>query len=240
MWILSFFVLHWYMAGFSQSFFLHRYSSHKMFRIPSFWEKVFYFFTFVSQGSSYLNPRAYALLHRLHHAYSDTEKDPHSPKFFRSPGAMMLNTLKIYLELFSRKRSVEPRFEGGYPVWQWLDSWADTLFVRMLWIVFYTAFYLKFATAWWQFLLLPVHYFMGPIHGAIVNWCGHKYGYANFDNKDQSRNTFAVDFLTVGELMQNNHHRYGSRPNFAVQKFEFDPTYFLILIFKKIGIVEGL
>ena len=23
------------------------------------------------------------------------------------------------------------------------------------------------ATAWWQFLLLPVHWVMGPIHGAI-------------------------------------------------------------------------
>jgi stearoyl-CoA desaturase (delta-9 desaturase) len=20
---------------------------------------------------------------------------------------------------------------------------------------------------------------MGPLHGAIVNWCGHKYGYSN-------------------------------------------------------------
>jgi len=30
---------------------------------------------------------------------------------------------------------------------------------------------------------------MGPIHGAIVNWAGHKYGYQNFDNGDRSRNT---------------------------------------------------
>ena len=45
----------------------------------------------------------------------------------------------------------------------------------------YTAFYVAFAPHWSLFLLLPVHFLMGPIHGAIVNWCGHKYGYRNFD-----------------------------------------------------------
>ena len=33
---------------------------------------------------------------------------------------------------------------------------------------------------WAFFLLLPVHFLMGPFHGAIVNWAGHKYGYRNF------------------------------------------------------------
>lgn len=149
----------------------------------------------------------------------------------------MLNTLKIYLELFSRKSAVENRFEGGYPVWKGFDAWADGIPTRVFWILFYTVFYLKFASAPWQFLLLPIHYFMGPIHGAIVNWCGHKYGYANFDNQDASRNTLPVDLLTVGELMQNNHHHFGSRPNFAVRKFEFDPTYLLIKILNKFKII---
>jgi stearoyl-CoA desaturase (delta-9 desaturase) len=66
---------------------------------------------------------------------------------------------------------------------------------------------------------------MGPIHGAIVNWCGHKYGYSNFDNKDQSKNTTPFDFLMLGELFQNNHHKYPNSPNFAKRWFEIDPVY---------------
>ena len=48
-----------------------------MFTMSPFWEKYFYIFTWVTQGSSYLNARAYAILHRMHHAYRNFpgEKD---------------------------------------------------------------------------------------------------------------------------------------------------------------------
>ena len=81
--ILLFLILHWYLSLFGQTFFLHRYSAHKMFTMNKFWEKFFYVFSWIAQGSSYLNARAYAILHRMHHAYSDTEKDPHTPHFLR-------------------------------------------------------------------------------------------------------------------------------------------------------------
>ena len=89
----------------------------------------------------------------------------------------------------------------------------------------YALLYLWLATAWWQFLLLPVHWVMGPIHGAIVNWCGHRYGYRNYATKDASRNLLPLDFLMLGELFQNNHHRAPGRLNFAARRFEFDPTF---------------
>ena len=79
---------------------------------------------------------------------------------------------------------------------------------------------------------------MGPIHGAIVNWCGHRYGYKNFDNGDQSRNTLILDFLTVGELFQNNHHKFGQSPNFAVRWFEIDPTYQVMRVLAWLGIID--
>jgi stearoyl-CoA desaturase (delta-9 desaturase) len=89
-----------------------------------------------------------------------------------------------------------------------------------------------------MFALLPVHYIMGPVHGAIVNWCGHKYGYKNFDNGDHSKNTLVFDFLTAGELFQNNHHKFGMSPNFAARWFELDPTYQVMRVLDLVGIID--
>ena len=74
--ILIFFVLQWYLSLFCQSFFHHRYSAHGMFTMSRAWEKVFFYISFVTQGSSYLSPYAYGIMHRLHHAHADTEEDP--------------------------------------------------------------------------------------------------------------------------------------------------------------------
>jgi stearoyl-CoA desaturase (delta-9 desaturase) len=89
-----------------------------------------------------------------------------------------------------------------------------------------------------MYLLLPVHFLMGPVHGAIVNWAGHKYGYTNYNEGDHSKNTLIFDFLMLGELFQNNHHHAGSKPNFAAKWWEFDPVYPIMRLFHKIGIIK--
>ena len=81
--VIALFVIHWQLSVFCQSFFLHRYGAHQQFTMSRGWEKFFNILTSITQNSSYLNPRGYAILHRMHHAYSDTERDPHSPVQYR-------------------------------------------------------------------------------------------------------------------------------------------------------------
>jgi stearoyl-CoA desaturase (delta-9 desaturase) len=236
--IIIFFFAHWYLSLFCQTFFLHRYSAHSMFTISRGWERVFYLLTFGAQGSSFLVPRAYAVLHRMHHAFSDTEKDPHSPYFFKDVFAMMWNTKIIYSNLVTRNKLYEKRFHNHLPEWEAIDRLGDAWFSRIAWGTFYTLFYIIFAPNAWFFLLLPIHYMMGPIHGALVNWCGHKYGYRNFGTHDHSRNTFTWDFLLFGELFQNNHHQYPARPNFAVRWYEADFAFFVIKVLDGLNIIR--
>jgi stearoyl-CoA desaturase (delta-9 desaturase) len=196
-----------------------------MFKMGPVSEKFFYLLLLFSQGSSFLNPRAYAILHRMHHAYSDTEKDPHSPHFFKDVFGMMIATKNMYLNYLKYKIQPEPAFRGDYPEWPLVDKIGNSWFWRLACAAGYITFYVVFATQWWMFLLLPFHFLMGPLHGAIVNWCGHKYGYSNYDNHDQSKNSLPWDFLLMGELFQNNHHKKPNSPNFGQKWFEFDPTY---------------
>jgi len=243
--IIAFFFAHWYFSLFCQTFFLHRYAAHKMFVMNKFWERFFFIFTFISQGSSYLSARAYAILHRMHHAYSDTDKDPHSPHHSDNLFTMMWETKQIYNDYLVRKIEPESRFAKGIPEWESLDKFADNRYVRIGWGVLYSLIYIACISIWelpythWaMYALLPIHYLMGPIHGAIVNWCGHMYGYANFDNHDKSKNSMVFDFLMMGELFQNNHHKLPARANFATQWFEIDPTYPLMKLLEKLKIIK--
>jgi stearoyl-CoA desaturase (delta-9 desaturase) len=236
--ILGFFVAHWVLSVFFQTFFLHRYGAHKQFRLSPGWERFFHVCTYVAQGPSFLSARGYAILHRMHHAYSDGPKDPHSPENFGNVFSMMWATKKRYDAFAYRRESPEPRFEAGVPDWPALDRLSQSWAARIAWMLAYTAVYATLATHWWLWLLLPAHFLMGPIHGAIVNWCGHRYGYRNFESNDVSRNTLRFDFLTLGELFQNNHHEHPMSPNFAARRFEVDPCYQVMRLLSWSGVIE--
>ena len=236
--ILVFFVAHWQLSVFFQTFYLHRYGAHKQFTMSKGWERFFHLFTLVTQGSSYLVPRAYAILHREHHAFSDTPRDPHSPWHAGNVVRMMWDTAKRYSAHFDGRSKPEPRFLGNYPDWPVFERFASAWPTRLGWMGVYLGLYLWLASAWWCFLLLPVHFLIGPAQGAIVNWCGHRYGYRNFQTGDASRNTLPLDFLTGGELFQNNHHHYSGRLNFAVRKFELDPTYWMLRLLAACRLIQ--
>jgi len=232
-----FFVAHWQISVFFQTFFLHRYGAHRMFTMSKRWERFFYVCTYVSQGSSFLVPRAYAILHRMHHAFSDTPKDPHSPLNHPNVGAMMLATKHRYDDFAYERVAPEPRFDGGMPQWRAIDRLGQSWVARLAWAAAYALVYARFATHAWMWALLPIQCVMGPVHGAIVNWCGHRYGYRNFELADRSRNMLPIDFLTAGELFQNNHHKYAMSPNFAVRWFEIDPAHVGMRLLAALGVI---
>ncbi|RMG40196.1 MAG: acyl-CoA desaturase, partial [Methanobacteriota archaeon] len=132
----------------------------------------------------------------------------------------------------------DPKFTENVPDWPAFEKFYDFWLVRVSWGVLYTLFYIKFATHWWMFLLLPVHFLMGPVHGAIVNWAGHKYGYRNFDLPDKSRNTLPLDIFLLGELFQNNHHAHPLSLNFAKRWFELDLAYPFIKVLSWLRVIR--
>jgi stearoyl-CoA desaturase (delta-9 desaturase) len=240
MWaIIIFFLCHWFLSLFFHSFFLHRYASHKLYTVSKGWEKIFYVTTWLVQGSSYLVPRAYGVLHRMHHTYSDTEQDPHSPHFFKDIWHMTLHTAQVFRNFVRGINVPDPQFTKEYlPMWDRLDKIGNSAISRITFGALYAAFYFYFAPNAWWFLLLPVHFLMGPIQGAIVNWCGHKYGYRNYENGDHSKNSSPFGVVLMGELFQNNHHYQKDNPNFARKWFEFDMTFFVMRILNRVRIIR--
>ena len=151
---------------------------------------------------------------------------------------MNLNTIKHYESVRLNKKDYS-NYDFDVPRWPLLEKLGDNWMVRLLFIGFYTSLYIEFATASWQYALLPIHFVMGPLHGSIVNWCGHRYGYTN-DKKtiDNSKNTLPVDFLMMGELFQNNHHSKPTNLKFSRRWFEVDPGYIITKLLSKIKIIR--
>ncbi|MDB5190763.1 MAG: acyl-CoA desaturase [Segetibacter sp.] len=178
-------------------------------------------------------------MHRMHHEFSDTEQDPHSPHFFKDVWQMMRHTAKIYQAFLDGTMLPDQRFTKDYlPVWHKLDRIGYNNITRVLFGLGYIAFYVAFAPSFWWYLLLPIHFLMGPVQGAIVNWFGHKLGYSNFSNGDHSKNTEPFGIFLLGELFQNNHHAAGTNPNFARKWYELDPTFQVMKVMNFIGIIK--
>jgi stearoyl-CoA desaturase (delta-9 desaturase) len=236
--VIIFFVAVWYLSLFSQTFFHHRYASHGAFKMSKGWEKFFFIFSYIVQGSHYMSPRAYAIMHRIHHAHTDTEQDPHSPNFSSNIFSMMLRTRRIYTDIFHNRIPVEAKFEKNLPEWPAFDRWANSTLSRVLWAIGYVAFFVYFATSPWQYVFLPIIIGMGAFHGAIINWFAHKFGYKNFILKNTSENLFSVDILMLGESYHNNHHKRPSAINFGVRWHELDPVYPIILLLNKLGVIR--
>jgi stearoyl-CoA desaturase (Delta-9 desaturase) len=226
------------MSLFMHTFLHHRYASHRSFTMNKFWERFFFLVAYITQGSSYISPRVYAIMHRMHHAYTDTPLDPHSPKNDKNIFTMMWNVRVITADIYKNTDAIEPRFLKNLPEWRFLDRIAHSNFSRLAWIAVYIAIYIAFAPSAWLFLLLPVHILMVPIQGVIVNWFAHKYGSRNFTVKNTSTNLFKVDLLMMGEGYHNNHHKNPGHVNFGFKWHELDPTYLFIRIFHRFRILR--
>ncbi len=234
---------------FLHSFFLHRYATHRQFTMSRFWERIFFILTWLFQGPSFLNPKSYAKMHLEHHAHSDTPDDPHSPHNFSKsrygfdfPYAsmkMMFFTKHIFEEIKSGTHKIASMYtDRTFPEWKDFEDFTNTtislLFTGLLFILFYYYF-----ASGWLWLLLPITLLNAPIQGALVNWCGHMWGYRNYNLPDKSRNTWVLAPLMWGELYQNNHHNDPDNPNFGGPRwYELDPLYPVIIILEKVSIIK--
>ncbi len=185
-----------------------------------------------------IDPKAWVLIHRLHHQHSDTDEDPHSPARVGLLGvaAATLGAYKAGLALLIQGH---PKYCALVKDIEFPVSWAN----RRHWMIPY-AVHLTIALAigvafgaW----LLGLCYFLGlmsdPIAEWMVNSFGHAIGYRNFDTPDRSVNNTVVAWLVVGEGYQNNHHQNPRSANLAVRWFEVDFGYWLCLALESCGLL---
>jgi stearoyl-CoA desaturase (Delta-9 desaturase) len=205
----------------------HRYFSHRSYRLsrPAQFVLGFAATTAVQKG-----PLWWSACHRDHHRFSDTDRDPHSPKdgFLWSHVGWILSY-----------RYKETKFENvgdlaRFPELRLLDRF-DVVGPIVL------------GTACFLYAGLP-GLFIGFFASTVVLWhatfsinsLAHVFGRRRYDTPDTSRNSYLLAFITLGEGWHNNHHFRPRNVRSGLNWREPDFTYWVIRAWSWLGLARDL
>jgi stearoyl-CoA desaturase (Delta-9 desaturase) len=185
-----------------------------------------------------IDPKAWSVMHRMHHQHSDTPEDPHSPTNVGLLG-IGLEQLRSYERVLRGLMRKEEKYTKHTQGLDFKLSWVNRTGRWYLPYVLHALVGAAFAgSGMW---LLGVAYFAGmmshPIQGGLVNAFGHAVGGRNFDTPDDSRNNWIVAVLILGEGLQNNHHRFPKSAKFSYHAWEPDAGFHACVLLEAIGVL---
>lgn len=197
---------------------LHRYYTHKSFEFKNKYVKwLFTWFALTLGRGSIIG---WVHVHREHHAFSDTPKDPHYPNL--RPRSIFFPTIKhcganinkkIIRDLFNR---TQLRINNYYVLI--IVSWILLLGLIDPWLLYFG----------WCVPVLVSHIMIN----AFV-YLGHRFGYVTYDCRDDSKNLWIFGYFLWGEGWHNNHHKHARNWNFGEKWWEIDLMAPIIWMVKK-------
>jgi len=218
----------------------HRLLTHGSFQTKSWVAKVL---TVCGLLSGEGPPIFWIAFHRRHHQFSDKPGDPHSPVqdsiLFAQIGWLCAYDIKTFEKLFEHYAPEES--ENAF--FQWLDKsygwWHAGVAISLIGIgAAIDGWYGAVSFFGYGFLLRL-------LIGLHVTWCvnsvTHRWGYRNYETKDNSRNNWLLALPTLGEAWHNNHHAQPRAANHGWHRWwEFDASYCFIWLLAKIRLASNV
>jgi stearoyl-CoA desaturase (delta-9 desaturase) len=199
---------------------LHRLYTHRSFTTSVTWQYIIAGFSVLCGISKPIN---YVYNHRMHHKYSDSDKDPHSPEhtgLLKSITGMWIiqgpKESKFNVSVKDAIRDPFVSFTSKYYFLLWAALIALTLAINWKITMF--------------LVIMPGAFNFFDVNLFLV-YLGHnwgKYGYRNFDIADTSSNNKWAQYWTLGDGLHNNHHKYPSNYYKAIMPYEVDFTGWII------------
>lgn len=215
-------------ANAATTVYLHRALSHRALRLRYPAALVFRTILWLSTG---IKAREWVAVHRKHHAFTDTDDDPHSP--------VMLGwrTVQIKNVALYRKALSDPGLVDKYARDLPPDR-MDRLFfdrektglligIGILVVVCGPALGLLAAFA---------HANLYLAGSAAVNALGHHFGRRPYANR--ATNLQWLAFATMGEGLHNNHHAAPSSARLSHRWYEIDFGWWVIRAMKSVGLAQ--
>ncbi len=205
----------------------HRYFSHRSYKTSRAFQ-----FILALGGSMAAQKGAlwWASHHRLHHRFSDTERDIHSPQ----KGFWWSHVGWILCDKYKDTDYDLIKDFAKYPELVWLNKhdWVGP------WILGFASYLI----AGWPGLLIG--FFGSTImlwHATFtVNSLNHVFGRRRYVTTDTSRNSAILALWTMGEGWHNNHHYYAAAARNGFFWWEYDLSYTILKGLSYLRIVTRL
>ncbi len=243
-------IFDWILCGilyFVRMFFVcsgyHRYFSHSTFKTSRVFQSVL---AFMAQTSMQKGALWWASNHRTHHKYTDKPQDPHSPKIY--------GFWYAHMGWFLSKDYLKTDFDlikdfAKYPELRWLNR-NHIIPALVLMIFVYVVGGLVNSGGEMSTMLtaglstLVVGFFISTLlvyHGTYsINSLMHIIGRPRYQSNDESKNSFWLAILTLGEGWHNNHHYFQSSTRQGFYWWEIDITFYILTVLSWFGIVWDL
>ncbi|MEW6776261.1 MAG: acyl-CoA desaturase [Bdellovibrionota bacterium] len=204
----------------------HRYFSHRTYKTSRPFQ---FILALLATSSAQKGVMWWASHHRVHHRYSDTIKDPHSPWY--GGGFFWSHMGWIMSEKWEGTDNELVKDLGKYPEIRWLEE-NKFLTPMLLGIACYLIG--GFPGLFWGFFLSTTLLFHGTF---TINSFSHRFGTQRYKTTDTSRNNWFFAILTLGEGWHNNHHYYQSAARQGFYWWEYDITYYVLRALQAVGII---
>ncbi|MGI8640408.1 MAG: acyl-CoA desaturase [Pyrinomonadaceae bacterium] len=209
----------------------HRLLTHRGFKAPKFVE---YFLTFCGTLGLQSGAVNWVTTHRIHHAFTETDKDPHTPRdgtFWAHVGWIFQGTAQNQTEE-TQLRYAPDLVKDKVHVFMSNYYWVTPIIAA---VILYAIG--GFPMVLWGIFLRQV---IGWHSTWLVNSATHLWGSRRFETRDDSRNNGLIAAVTFGEGWHNNHHAHPRSAKHGLTWYEFDVNWLQIKFLEKLGLVSDV
>jgi stearoyl-CoA desaturase (delta-9 desaturase) len=228
--LISAVVLYW-VGGSGIGMGFHRLLTHRGYRVP---KAIEYFLVICGSLALEGGPVQWVTTHRIHHAHTDRDGDPHTPRdggWWAHMGWILRGTAQDH-DQATLERYAPDLIKNRFYV----------LLDRFYYVPLIILAVLMLAFGGWSVLLwgIFVRVTIGLHATWLVNSATHMWGRRRFDTGEDSRNSWWVALLTFGEGWHNNHHAHPTSARHGLKWYEIDFNWWGIRGLQLLGLARGI